>query len=113
MIHDRIELSRNSTAYPILVAILLEHLPVIEHSAENAAAPQHDAIHDPTIPSAGVAASGSDSNAPILLLSFLNLKIAIFNLVRYYLIHFGHTCSNCTHYQCRIVTLNSGHSNRL
>lgn len=67
MTHERIEFMQKSTAYPTRVAILDEHLPHAEHIAEKAAAPHHDATHDPShdTPMAGIVRNGTESSAPI------------------------------------------------
>jgi len=47
--------------------MLLLHLPNALHMAEHVAAPQHDAAAVTMVPTLGMARSGKDSSAPIVL----------------------------------------------
>lgn len=66
-IQERRELTRRMRAYAILVAIELLHLPQAEHTALQVAAPQQEAPNVRSVPMEGIARSGRESSAPMVV----------------------------------------------
>ena len=66
MIQAIMLLTSSITAYAILVAMLLRNLPHMLQSAEQVAAPQHDAATDHSVAALGTSSSGRESKAPML-----------------------------------------------